>query len=224
MRSRTTTVGRRALLLAALLAVPLAAVGPTPARQATAAEANDASAEAFIDRVGARTVAILSDASLDVPKRVVGLKQVLDESTDTDYVASVILGRHRRAASEAQRAEYRRLFDALVLQAMAERIGGYGGQTFETTSSRAIDERDTLVSTVIGQPGSAAPFRVDWRVRRGEDGRFRLIDIVAEGVSLVLTQRSEADEIVNRSGLDGLLGEMRRRLESRNVTGGLPTP
>lgn len=219
MPPSSATPDRRALLLT-LAAVPLAAAAPAGA-QGTA----DASAEAFIERVGARTVAILADASLDRSRKVVGLKRLLDESTDTDYVASVILGRHRRAASEAQRTEYRRLFDALVLQAMAERIGDYGGQTFETTSSRAIDQRDTLVSTAIGQPGgSAAPFRVDWRTRRGEDGRFRVIDIVAEGVSLVLTQRTEADEIVNRSGMDGLLGEMRRRIESRNVTGGLPTP
>jgi phospholipid transport system substrate-binding protein len=63
---------------------------------------------------------------------------------------------------------------------------------------------------------------VDWRVRRNDAGAFRVIDISAEGVSLVVTQRSEVDEIVNRSGVDGLLGEMRRRLAERNVSAGLP--
>jgi phospholipid transport system substrate-binding protein len=152
------------------------------------------------------------------------LKRVLDESIDLEYLARVILGRHWRTATEAQRREYLRLFDAIVIQAMAERLGSYAGQGFEIASSRPLDERDTFVSTLITQTGSggAAPFRVDWRTRKGDDGAFRVIDITVEGVSLVVTQRSEVDEIVNRAGVDGLLAEMRRRLESRNVSGNLP--
>ena len=85
-----------------------------------------------------------------------------------------------------------------------------------------MDETDTVVSTNIAQPSGGPTYRVDWRVRKGENGQSLLIDIVAEGVSLVITQRSEANDIVNRGGVDGLLTEMRRRLEQRNVTGAQP--
>ena len=189
-----------------------------------AARAADPTPEAFIERVGQRTVDTLKDTALPAPERLARLKRVLDESIDLEYLARVILGRHWRTATEAQRREYLRLFDAIVIQAMAERLGSYAGQGFEIASSRPLDERDTFVSTLITQTGSggAAPFRVDWRTRKGDDGAFRVIDITVEGVSLVVTQRSEVDEIVNRAGVDGLLAEMRRRLESRNVSGNLP--
>ncbi len=204
---------RRAVLgaAAALAAFPMAG-----------SRAADQSAESFIEHLGQETVAVLKQRSLPPEERARQLKELLNRSTDMPYVARVILGRHWRSASEEQRSEYLRLFDALVLQAMAERIESYAGQTFDITGSRKVDESDTVVSTNIAQPSGGPTYRVDWRVRKGDDGRFQLIDIVAEGVSLVITQRSEANDIVNRSGVDGLLAEMRRRLEQRNVTGAQP--
>lgn len=200
----------------------LAAGAGLAAGTITPAAAAEASAESFIETLGQRTVEILKQRSLPPAERASRLKELLNRSTDLSYVARVILGRHWRSASEEQRQEYLRLFDALVLQAMAERIDSYAGQTFTIAGSRKVDDTDTVVSTDIAQPSGGPTYRVDWRVRQGEDGRFQLIDIVAEGVSLVITQRSEANDIVNRSGIDGLLAEMRQRLEQRNVTGVKP--
>jgi phospholipid transport system substrate-binding protein len=207
-----TRLSRRAA--AALL---LAAAAWAPA--APAQEAQDGTAEAFIERLGRQTVGTLAEKSAPTAERVARLKGVLNNAADLPYIARVILGRYWRQATEAQQAEYLRLFDALVLQTMAERIDSYSGQTFEVTGSRKADDTDTVVSTNILTPSGGPSYRVDWRVRQGEDGAFRLIDIVAEGVSLVLTQRSEVNDIVGRSGVDGLLAEMRRRLEQRDAAG-----
>ena len=144
------------------------------------------------------------------------LKQLLDQSTDLPSVARLIVGQHWREMKPEQQQEYQRLFDALIMQTMAERIGSYAGQGFEVSGSRQVDDQDTVVSTLITQPSGGQLYHVDWRVRRGADGRFRLIDVVAEGVSLVVTERSEADALVKRGGIDGLLAEMRRRLSQRS--------
>ena len=52
----------------------------------------------------------------------------------------------------------------------------------------------------------------------GQD-RPRILDVVAEGVSWILTSRSEFDSIINQRGLDGLLREMGRRVDA---TGSAP--
>jgi phospholipid transport system substrate-binding protein len=205
-------LSRRAAAAAALLLA--AAWSP-----AAPAGAQDGTAEAFIERLGRQTVGTLAEKSAPTPERVARLKGVLNQAADLPYIARVIMGRYWRQATEAQQAEYLRLFDALVLQTMAERIDSYAGQTFEVTGSRKADDTDTVVSTNILTPSGGPTYRVDWRVRQGEDGGFKLIDIVAEGVSLVLTQRSEVNDIVGRSGIDGLLAEMRRRLEQRDAAG-----
>jgi phospholipid transport system substrate-binding protein len=148
---------------------------------------------------------------------------VLDESIDLEYLARVILGRHWRSASRGAAPRVPPPVRRDRHPGDGRRLGSYAGQGFQIASSRPLDERDTFVATLITRTAAdAAPFRVDWRTRKGDDAAFRIIDISVEGVSLVVTQRSEVDEVVNRAGVDGLLAEMRRRLESRTVSKGLP--
>lgn len=170
-----------------------------------------APAARFIDTLGQRVLAVLNDNRLDRTARLERLASILDEATDLGLVARLVLGRYWREASEAQRREFVTLFRRLLLKTMADRLDTYGGETYEVLAAQAVDDRDTMVATRIRRPG-AEPIAVDWRVR-DLGGRLVLIDIVAEGVSMVVTQRSEAAEIVGRSGIDGLLAEMRRRLE-----------
>jgi phospholipid transport system substrate-binding protein len=96
---------------------------------------------------------------------------------------------------------------------MADRLNTYSGETFEITGSKPIDDRDTVVNTRIVRPAAdAAPIAVDWRVR-DNDGRLSIIDIVAEGVSMVVTQRSEVGSVVSQKGMDGLIATMKQRLQ-----------
>lgn len=198
-RSRRGTLVLLALLSpAALFARAAGATPPAPAAR-------------FIDSLGQRVLAVLNDRGLDRTARLERLASILDEATDLGLVARLVLGRYWREASEAQRREFVTLFRRLLLKTMADRLDTYGGETYEVLATQAVDDRDTMVATRIRRPG-AEPIAVDWRVR-DLGGRLVLIDIVAEGVSMVVTQRSEAAEIAGRSGIDGLLAEMRRRLE-----------
>jgi phospholipid transport system substrate-binding protein len=66
------------------------------------------------------------------------------------------------------------------------------------------------------------PLNVDWRVRRPEAEKPVIVDIVVEGVSMILTNRSDVDAIVGRRGIDGLLQELRSRLERVRRGEGVP--
>jgi phospholipid transport system substrate-binding protein len=169
-------------------------------------------AAGFIKQVGDDVVAILSRPGLDDEARLDQLVALLNRATDLELVSRLVLGQYWRTANDTQRKEYTGLFRALVIKAMADRLNQYGGETFEVTGSRAVDARDTLVSTRIHLPDQGAPINVDWRVRALDD-RLAIIDLVAEGVSMVVTQRSEVTAVVGQRGIDGLIEEMRQRLE-----------
>jgi phospholipid transport system substrate-binding protein len=198
-------VSRRAALwscaaLLGLVALPIRAA-PTPGE--------------FIQALGSETVAILQRTDVSDARKVDALVAILDRATNLPLVARLVLGTHWRQATEAQRQEYVALFRDLVVKTMADRLGSYGGETFEITGQRAVDERDTLVSTRITRPAQgAAPIAVDWRVRRTDDS-LAIIDIIAEGVSMVVTQRAEVSSVVGQKGIDGLILELRARLAQR---------
>lgn len=198
--------GRRDALraLAAVVATPLAH------RPARAQAASAADAERFVRELAARTLAVLGDPALAREAKLQRLIALVDEATDLDLVARLALGRTWGSLDPTRQREYTALFRAMVQRMLAERLGDYSGETLAVASARALDERDALVSTRIGREG-APPFRVDWRVRASDTGRLAIVDVMAEGVSLLVTQRAEFSEIVERNGVDGLIEQLRAR-------------
>jgi phospholipid transport system substrate-binding protein len=168
-------------------------------------------AASFIETLGTRSVAIMNDRNLVRSEQLGRMVALLDEVTDLPYVARLALGRYWREASEQQRQDYTRLFKALVIKTMAGRLSSYGGETFVVVGTRVAAEHDSVVSTRILRPSEATPLEIDWRVRNSE-GVFLVVDIVVEGISMVLTYRSEASEMINQHGIEGLLASMRERL------------
>jgi phospholipid transport system substrate-binding protein len=66
---------------------------------------------------------------------------------------------------------------------------------------------------------------VDWRVRKA-DGRFKIVDVHVEGVSMALTEREEFGSVIQRKG--GVAG-LNKALEEKFARGdatplGAPAP
>jgi phospholipid transport system substrate-binding protein len=193
--SRTS---RRALVSAALVVV-------TTARLSSAAMTYGP--EAFIGGLGDRVLALLGRPRAAVSRSE--LAALLDATVDLGLLARLALGRHWNVASETQRREYIELFRAYALQGLASAFTTYAGlRRFVVTGSRPSGEDDVLVGTDLHLEPGRPPYHVDWRVRQ-VDGRLVVVDLIAEGVSLLVTNREEFNSIVSRSGIDGLLQEMR---------------
>ena len=199
---------RRQLLAAlpALTLVPMLASVP-----ALAAPSPD-DARDLIQNVGTRVLDILK-ADSSQQEKFEQLVVLLDQSIDLDLVARLILARHWRTADEAQQAEYLKLFRAYALDSLASKLHIYKGQEFEITGSEVAGKKDAVVRTLIMSP-DRPPLHVDWRIREKKDGKLIAIDVIVESVSLIVTQRSEFGAVVERNGIDGLLQELRRRIDS----------
>ena len=193
-------LGRRAFLVVAAALV----AWPGPMNTAVALDP-----DAFVASVGQRAIAVSRRAGQDPDARRDRIFALLDEAADVKRIAQLSLGRHWRSASEAQRREYVELYRDYLLDGIAARLGASEGiEKVAITGSREA-RGDNMVSTEIGLGPGRPPLQVDWRVRPLRGG-YRIIDVVAEGVSLVVTNRSTFDAIVARGGMDGLLAELRR--------------
>jgi phospholipid transport system substrate-binding protein len=182
-------------------------LGGGSVRAAVSADA----AQQMIQEVGAEVLAVLRDPDLDNQQKFDRLVALLDGPIDLDIIARLILARHWRSASDAQRTEYVALFRAFALDNLASRLHVYDGEDFEIVGARAVNERDAVVATRV-TGGGRQPLKVDWRVRERDDGTLVAIDVIVEGVSLIVTQRSEFSAVIERSGMDGLLAELRQRV------------
>lgn len=194
----------RASALGPALAVALSLIALGTVRPSAAEEPR-----AFIDELGREAVDILG-GSIPAAERQAALEDLLRRAFDFDTISRLVLGRYWRQATPEQQEDYREVFATFVVQTYARSLADKRIDDFAITDVRTLSDRDTLVETVIEQPGEA-PTRFAWRVRRNGD-RLKLVDVVVDGVSMVISRRSEFTSVVQREGMDGLIRSLRANL------------
>ncbi len=199
-------VTRRSLLAAcaALAATPIVSLG------AFAAGAEDATA--FIDKLLRDLIAVVDGPGPIEDKRV-ALVKIVDATVDLAGVAQFCLGRYWRTATESQRTDYTDLFHRVLVKNVTGKIGEYHGVTYTVGRSTPRDDQ-FVVSTTINRPGNA-PNRVDWLVSTA-GGSPKIVDVIAEGVSLRLTQREDYTGFLarNNNNVQALIDAIRQQADS----------
>lgn len=195
------TMHRRFLLALPFAALPLAARADDRVRRAAT----------FVEAQGRALVAVLDSEAEAADKRQ-RIAALLREAVDVRGVGQFVLGRHWRTASAEQRDEFLRLFEETIVRTLASRFGELRGVTFTIGRAQERGEDGVLVATTVERPGQP-PVALDWLVSEAS-GRPLIIDVVAEGTSMRITQRSEYGSVIQRGGgrLDTLLEAMRRQL------------
>ncbi len=157
------------------------------------------------------------DADGDGSNQERRMMAVIESETNLNLLARMTLGRYWRQATAQQRKTFAGVFRRYLLQSFTSRLRRYAGASlgtvhdrFTITATKKAGKNDVVVRSLI-KPPSGAPLEVDWRLRSRDD-RFYIIDLVVEGVSLLITQRSEFGSVVERIGIDGLIGELETRV------------
>jgi len=193
-------------------------LGFAPVTSPAHAGAPGNSAEAFIQGLAERGVAMLENANYTEAQRETEFRNIVHDGFALEAIGRFVVGRHWRTMDKDQQAQYQKLFSEWLLMSYASRLGGYDGQKIEVAGSFELQNKhkDVVVRARIlhadGQPETA----VDWRVRKF-DGTYRIIDIIVEGISMATAQKAEFEAVIDKVGVDGLLENLRSRLASMAV-------
>ena len=182
-------------------------------RPAIAADTDEASR--MIAELADRTIAIVSKQDVPRAQRAQELRVVIDRGFDTKAIGRFVLGKAWKTADEAQREQFIAVFRDYTALSYARRFESYAGQKLEVTAARPMSDDENEKVRVLSQMGGTGgpPVNVEWRVRHGSDG-WRIYDVVVEGVSMVLTQRSEFAAVIDKNGgkLQPLIDELKGRM------------
>lgn len=192
--------------------LPLALLPLLPAPRAGHAAVPPARATAFIQAAGEELVAVINNPALSAEERRRRVAAILRRSVDVEGVGRFVLGRFWRQATPAEQAEYLRLFEESLIRNLAGRFGEFQGVSFSVERSPRMIEEDVVVATIVTRPGQP-PVTLEWRVAE-VGGQPRIVDLIAEGASLRLTQRSEYAAVITRGGnqVAALNAALRRQL------------
>jgi phospholipid transport system substrate-binding protein len=205
---------KRMALLAGVVALVLIA----PAGQSVKADAATENPEhaRFIEGLANEAIKVLTASRGTITEREDTFRKLLRDDFAMEKIGRFVVGPHWRKMSADQQAEYQKLFSEWVLKTYSARLGGYSGEQFRVLRTSPAGRRDVIVHAKITGSNAGNGLAVDWRVRKSE-GKFKIIDIYVEGVSMAVTQRSEFDSVARRHGVAGLISLLRERLATLNA-------
>jgi phospholipid transport system substrate-binding protein len=184
---------------------------------AAPAFAQELGPEALVRQVTEEVLdAIRSDKDLAAGDRQKALKLAEEKILpliDFEEAARLAVGRAWAQATAEQRQQIVAEFRAMLVRIYSNAIRPYGGQTIRVSPVRMMPgDTEVTVHNQFIRTGGGRPIGFDYTMRKTEQG-WKIFDIVVEGVSLVLTYRSEFDNVVKQDGIDGLI----KRLAQKNT-------
>lgn len=182
------------------------------ATAAFAQEAPDALVKKGIDEVLAAIKADKELQSGNLDKVMKLAEEKVLPNFDFQRMTRLAVGRSWQQASEPQREALAREFKNMIVRTYASSLSQYRNQTVEVKPVKmAAGDKETVVRTEVKQPGGP-PIPIDYSMEKTAQG-WKVFDVVVDGVSLVTTYRGSFSDIVQKSGVDGLV----KALQERNM-------
>jgi phospholipid transport system substrate-binding protein len=214
---------RRTVLAGVGVAVGLAAIGlgrvlPLGRRDRTAEAAGDGTAEDSIRKTVDDAFAVLRDKSLagrnKREERIAALRRIADQTFDWSEMARGSLGPSWRSTDPAKRARFVTVFKDLLAAQYMDDIDKFEGTEKVTVDSSAREGDTTVVHTTL-VTASREHVPIDYRLRE-EAGRWRIVDINIENVSLVNHFRKTFSSALANMTVDQLIDRLEKQLPAKD--------
>lgn len=182
--------------------------------------AQEADPKAFIEGLAQQAINTVT-AQMSEDERIHRFRTLFVSAFDLPEISRFVLGRYWRAATPEQQQQFLSLFEQLTVLTWAKRFKDYKGEQVEVTGVAKDGEKGVFVESRINHTTGGQPIPVTWRLRQ-PTGSYKIIDIVIEGVSMAITNRSEYNSVMQAQGgsMDGLLQTMRNKIAAmRNEAG-----
>lgn len=170
----------------------------------------------FLNDLGQRAIAELTDESVERQVRVDRFRALMVEGVDFNLIAQQVLGRHWRNNDEGERQEFAVVLRETLINRFLPLFDKYEGESFKVVSTRTSSQDASLVAAttnVVAPSGDIA--RVEWYMKRFDQG-LRIYDFSAEGVRLTISLQDEYNSVLNQADgdLSVLIDQLKAKLPS----------
>jgi phospholipid transport system substrate-binding protein len=154
----------------------------------------------FVQSIVDKASKVLAN-NLSKEQRIKKLKLIAMESVDIRGIGLYTLGSHRKNLSDNQKKEYNDLFYKYFLKSFSSRLADYTDPKINVLSQEKINEKYTIVSSLLVGTEKRPEVKLDWRVYTKNPNQPLIRDLIIEGLSLARTQKEEFNSVIQ--GNDG---------------------
>ena len=155
----------------------------------------------FVQSIVDKASKVLAN-NLSKEQRIKKLKLIAMESVDIKGIGLYTLGSHRKNLSDKQKKEYNDLFYKYFLKSFSSRLADYTDPKINVLSQEKINEKYTIVSSLLVGTEKRPEVKLDWRVYTKNPNQPLIRDLIIEGLSLARTQKEEFNSVIQSNDGD----------------------
>ncbi|AIL64986.1 putative phospholipid-binding protein mlaC precursor [Rickettsiales bacterium Ac37b] len=166
----------------------------------------------FVNNIGNKTLAIIQNTHSTPKEKEEVLKQLFINTVDITWMGDFVLGKYLRSLDDKQLTEYRTLYKQYLINSYVPKFKQYTQESFKITNVNKRNDNEYIVYTVISRPNGQS-IAVNYMIR-GNNNQFMVFDIIAEGVSLIVTTKSDFSSIITNGNnqIEALFAQLKNNL------------
>ena len=142
-------------------------------------------------------------------EKIAGIRTIINEIFDWTELSKRTLGKNWRKFSDAQKTEFTDLFSRLLEAVYADRLLAYSDEkvVFEKETEMKPGKVE-VTSHIRTADGTKIP--LNYRLTE-KDGKWKVYDVVIEGVSMVKNYRGQFKEILSKKKPEDLIETLKKK-------------
>tara|TARA_B100000959_G_scaffold279359_1_gene339375 strand:+ start:841 stop:1443 length:603 start_codon:yes stop_codon:yes gene_type:complete len=157
--------------------------------------------EQFITEIIDEAKSILN-SSVSKEEKAEKLSVIAIKTVDVKGIGYYTLGKKRKEITPDQLKKYEELFDKYFLKSFTSRLTDYSDPKISVLSAEKINEKYTIVKTMLVKTNKKPEVKIDWRVYTKDPNKPLIRDLIVEGLSLARTQKEEFSSILSTNNND----------------------
>ena len=204
--------------LAAFFTLLVMVVLPVSA-QDSLPEVNTQDPYKMVEQVGNRTFERIKTSKDDIAANPEILRDIMEQELlpyiDYQYSAFKVLGKHldMKKTDRETLIEYIRVFRQYLVTSYADALSYYDDQEVVFAPAEEFDGDKNVTVRALIRDGDRPDIKVAFKVRKsGKADEWKAYDMVAEGISMLNSKRSEFESILRQDGIDAVIALMRDKI------------
>ena len=180
------------------------------------AQAND-NPYALLEEVAGKTFDRIKAEQPIIQENPDRLRDIVEQELlpyiDYQFAALKVLGKHYRTVPKERIPEYFKVFRKYLVATYAIALGQYNDQSVEFEPAKDYTKRKDVTVRVLVKEEGRPDIKIAFKVRKNpKTKQWKAYDMVAEGISMVSSKRSELESILRQEGL----GKVIELMEEKN--------
>lgn len=165
----------------------------------------------FVEEMGNKIINIAKEKNTSEAKIREKIINEIDIVIDSEWIAKFVLGKNYKNLNDQQKKQFISLYRDFMINTYGPKFKNYNGKKF--TVNEVVKQNNFYIAKAEFLPkDSDNAILTDFRVRK-KDGKLYILDFIAEGISLIETQRSEFNATIDSQGIEPFLKNLEEKVK-----------